>query len=556
MRNLHSTVIMTIRRLVRNRDNTSLFHHAMLLETRFFRRLSTYCVALLLMFPPTLTLGQFEIEFEAMPDESTGTDFADADFVDIDIPSPTTQQPVEQLSFVQPSVVPLAPLQSTGNPGIANAAYVAVVPNANGGTQYIAPVNGIVLPQAYWNAPNVATAASPPLGSTAVNNATLVAVPVASNGLQLANWNGNTVANPIRLASGSADGTTDTAYLLSTNTGSQFGSIPSGTAVTLLAQAPGYAPIDSLSPATNPAPAGSGFAGPYNYSNSNTSATAGQSSYDPNFRSALSERYDSMMSFMNNLTVNALWMPDSGSNGLGNTELRGQARFAIPCQMLGNEMFYVVPAMQVNFWEFAARNSGNTFKMSDTTFGAWLEAGIEPTLGNEFRFDLWGSVGVYTDFDKVTSECIYVRGRGRAYYQYSNKVELMGGVIYMNRERIRLMPTFGVLWKPSDFLECHLVFPNPKILRYVYTTNNTEWWAYVRGDYDGGSWAMDTGYGFERVDYNDIRIALGLEFRNKPKQCLSGYFEIGGAFNRELYSDGHAFYKPSSCVFLAGGLKY
>ena len=560
MRNLHSMVKTTICRLVHSRDNAGLFHHGMLPKTRFFRRFSAYCVsllaALLLMFPPIFALGQLEIEFEAVPDEPTGTDFTDADFVDMNAISPTVQQPVEQLTFVQPSVVPLTPLQSTGNSGIANAAYVAVVPSANGGTQYIAPVNGIVLPQAYWNAPNVTTAASPPLGSTAVNNATLVAVPITSNGLQLANWNGTAVGNPIRLASGSADGTTDTAYLLSTNTGTQFGSIPSGTAVTLLAQAPGYAPIDSLSPATNPAPAGSGFAGPYNYSNSNISATAGQS-YDPNFRSALSERYDSMMSFMNNLTVNALWMPDSGSNGLGNTELRGQARFAIPCQMLGNEMFYVVPGFQVNFWEINVNRHSNGFKSTDTTFGAWLDAGIEPQIGNEFRFDLWARVGVYTDFEKIKSDSIYLSGLGRVYYQYSNNLELMGGVIYMNRERIRLMPTFGVIWKPSEYLICEIVFPTPKISRYIYTTNDTEWWAYVRGDYGGGSWGIDTGgYGVERIDYNDIRVALGLEFRNKPKQCLSGHFEIGGAFNRELYSGGHAFYKPSSCVFIAGGLKY
>lgn len=486
------------------------------------------------------SFGPLEIEFDDESDEPV--------FVEID-------------TGTSAALTPLRPM--TGNTGITNAAYVAIVPNANGGTQYVAPVQGIVLPQAYWNAPANATNASPPLGSTAIGNSSLgntslVAVPVAAHELQFATWDGGAASgNPIRLASGVIDddaGTYDTAYLLSTGDGTQYGSIPSGTPVTLLAQSPGYAPVNSLSPTTNPSPAGPEYTGPY--SSPNSSYSAAGSSYDPNFRSSLSQRYDHMMSFMNTLAVHALWMPDSGSKGLGNTELRGQARFAIPCQMIGNTMLYVAPAFQVNFWEIDFKRHSNGFKSTDTTFGGWIDACIEPQLGNEFRFDLGASVGVYTDFKKIKGDSIYVRGLGRVYYQYSPNLELMGGVIYMNRERIRLMPTFGLIWTPSEYLECLLVFPEPKISRYIYTTNDTQWWAYARGEYGGGSWGIDTGYGVERVDYNDIRIALGIEFRNKPKQCLSGHFEIGGAFNRELYSNGHSFYKPSSCVFLAGGLRY
>jgi hypothetical protein len=263
-----------------------------------------------------------------------------------------------------------------------------------------------------------------------------------------------------------------------------------------------------------------------------------------------------MVRFMDKMTVNALWMPATGSTPLGNTELRGQTRFAMPCQMLGNDMFYIAPAIQVNFWNRPPKSPEYAYTMRDTTFGAWLDAGIEPHLGDEFRFDLWGSVGVYSDFNKITSDCIYVRGLARGYYQYSKTCELMLGVHYLNRERIKLMPTFGIIWTPSPVLECHFIFPEPKVLRHIYTVNDTQWWAFVRADYGGGSWAVNTNHGVFRTDYNDIRVALGLEFRNKPKQCLSGYFEVGGAFNRELYSNGDAWYKPTSCVFLAGGLRY
>ncbi|MCL2117850.1 MAG: hypothetical protein FWH27_05420 [Planctomycetaceae bacterium] len=442
----------------------------------------------------------FDDDFDGNNDDHANNDVDEPVFVEADIPA--------------------TPLQSrTGGPpvnsGITNAAYIAVVPNAGGGTQYVTPANGIVFPQAYWN--------------------------------------GNTSGNPIRLASATLDDSLDTTGTLSTGIDTQFGSIPSGTPVVLLAQSPPYAPVDSLSPATNPAAANPALTGPYSLPPSGYPAA---STYDPNYRSALSERYDRMISFMDNVTVHALWMPSGGSKPLGNTELRGQTRFAMPCQMMGNTMFYVAPAFQVNFWGNPPKSPQYAYSMRDTTFGAWLDAGIEPQLGNEFRFDLWGSVGVYSDFNKITSDCIYVRGLARGYYQYSNTCELMLGVHFLNRERIKLMPAFGIIWAPSNVLECHFIFPEPKILRHIYTVNDTQWWAFVRADYGGGSWAVNTGQGVFRTDYNDIRVALGLEFRNKPKQCLSGYFEVGGAFNRELYSDGQSWYKPGSCVFLAGGLKY
>ncbi len=485
------------------------------------------------------SLDQFQVAFDDNADDESA-------FVEVG-----TQN-------VAPAITPLQPLAGGRyvNSGISNAAYVAVVPNAGGGTQYATPVNGIVLPQAYWNNATNTTGNQ--------GDMVLVAVPVNanSNGVRSAGWNGNTYgANPIRLASTTlTDDLSGDSGMLTTGVDTQFGSIPSGTPVVLLAQNPEWGPVNSLSPTTAPGAAGPTFTGPYSSPNSGYSTVTGPSSagstYDPNFRSALSERYDQMIRFMNSLTVHALWMPNSGGNPLGNTELRAQTRFAIPCQMMGNTMFYIAPAFQANFWSSSLKSPDYNYSFSKTTFGAWLDAGIEPQLGNEFRFDLWGSVGVYSDFNKITSDCIYVRGLARGYYQYSNTCELMAGVMYLNRERIKLMPTFGIIWAPSAVLECHLVFPDPKILRHVYTTNDTQWWAYVRADYGGGSWAINTDYGVFRTDYNDIRVALGLEFRNKPGQCLSGYFEVGGAFNRELYADGQAWYKPSSCVFLAGGLKY
>ena len=61
---------------------------------------------------------------------------------------------------------------------------------------------------------------------------------------------------------------------------------------------------------------------------------------------------------------------------------------------------------------------------------------------------------------------------------------------------------------------------------------------------------------FDTFDYNDIRVALGLEFNTLRR--LHGMFEVGGPFDREIVyqSTIPPDYRPNSTVFLRAGLSY
>ena len=88
---------------------------------------------------------------------------------------------------------------------------------------------------------------------------------------------------------------------------------------------------------------------------------------------------------------------------------------------------------------------------------------------------------------------------------------------------------------------------------------NTEWWYYCRGEYGGGSWIFTwTGLPGEplyQMDYNDIRLAMGLEFDRL--NVLDGHIEFGVAVNRELIPNGPIpEFKPSTTFFLGAGLAY
>ena len=57
-----------------------------------------------------------------------------------------------------------------------------------------------------------------------------------------------------------------------------------------------------------------------------------------------------------------------------------------------------------------------------------------------------------------------------------------------------------------------------------------------------------------QVDYNDYRVSVGLEFDRFSG--INGLFEVGLAFNRELYSDGTVLFEPNSTVYLRGALAW
>ena len=127
------------------------------------------------------------------------------------------------------------------------------------------------------------------------------------------------------------------------------------------------------------------------------------------------------------------------------------------------------------------------------------------------------------------------------------------------------MPAGGIVWTPNPDIYFNILFPNPKVAKRLTTWGNTEWWLYASGEYGGGTWTIKRDSGLtarpapsmgtmDTVDYNDIRIAVGLEF--KTFRQLHGYFEVGFACSRELVYQSYspnAFY-PNNTVFFGAGL--
>ena len=96
----------------------------------------------------------------------------------------------------------------------------------------------------------------------------------------------------------------------------------------------------------------------------------------------------------------------------------------------------------------------------------------------------------------------------------------------------------GLLWEPNNQTRFDFYFPTPKLSQYLTTLGNYDFWWYVGGEFGGGSWTIKRADGRnDRVDINDVRMTLGLEFGGQALLAEGrrlGFLELGYVFAREV----------------------
>jgi len=272
---------------------------------------------------------------------------------------------------------------------------------------------------------------------------------------------------------------------------------------------------------------------------------------------------NSAIKFREAVGMRCTLIPDSSHLGIDDVELF--ATFAFPFLRTDGPPLRVTPGFAFHWWSGPVSTlDPASADMPPTTYDAYLDAAwepsITPTLGGELDF----RIGVYSDFRKVTSGSLRFQGRGLLTLALSPNWKLKGGVMYLDRVRVKTLPTGGAIWvdNPNDpSMEISILFPNPRFAMRIPQASAADWWWYVRGDYGGGSWTIKRTSGInagagEQVDYNDVRLATGLE--SYRLRGFRGYAELGISFSRELvYEAGLTDQvKPSTALFFSGGLAF
>lgn len=191
-------------------------------------------------------------------------------------------------------------------------------------------------------------------------------------------------------------------------------------------------------------------------------------------------------------------------------------------------------------------------------YAGYLDVGWNPQYTPQLGMELNFRVGVYTDFDTVTTDSVRFMGTALGVVQITPTVTVKVGVEYLDRARIKILPAGGLLWEPNDKTKFDIYFPRPRLAQYLVTIGNTDFWWYLGGEYGGGSWTFERQATLttERIDINDIRFLGGLEWTCTGS--AKGFVEVGYVFDREIvYVVGPPLEQKLRDTFmLRGGLSF
>ncbi|RMF44611.1 MAG: hypothetical protein D6753_02125 [Planctomycetota bacterium] len=214
------------------------------------------------------------------------------------------------------------------------------------------------------------------------------------------------------------------------------------------------------------------------------------------------------------------------------------ATFVYPNFLYSTQPLYLMPSFSIHTWEGPRSLGGVTADLPGSAYSAFLDAGWQTDPARIFGAELGLRVGMFSDFDTAISDSLRVLGRGIGRVRLTPRSTLKLGVLYLDRNRVKLLPAGGLLWQPNTETRFDLFFPEPKLAHYLTTLGNTDMWWYVGGYYGGGSWTLRRANGLkESMDINDIRLVFGLEWGKNDQMRegrRTGFFESGFVFDREL----------------------
>ncbi len=257
-----------------------------------------------------------------------------------------------------------------------------------------------------------------------------------------------------------------------------------------------------------------------------------------------------------NLRIQEAWLAGGPGRRMELNEVDMSVSAAFPF-LWNPEPLLVTPGFTFRFLE--GPNTNSIFGSPDLPpqlYDAYLGASWKPRVNQWLSGDLGARVGVYSDFSRVNRDSIRVTGFGRGVVAFSPRLSIALGVVYLNRQNIKLLPSAGVLYHPSEETHFDLIFPEPRIAHRFRTVGNIDWWWYLQGRLGGGQWTIDRiGNLRDRVTYNDYRLGGGLEFLSYKGS--RAWIDAAYVFNRQvLYESGTGNFNPLGTVAITAGLSY
>jgi hypothetical protein len=245
------------------------------------------------------------------------------------------------------------------------------------------------------------------------------------------------------------------------------------------------------------------------------------------------------------LSFTGTYLDRGSSQSMGVTELELYASVAFPWPSREQPLI-LTPGFNTRFLDGPPATG-----IPSTVYDAYLQTMWLPQWS-----DNWGGIfavttGVYSDFAQFRDDAIRVTGRAFVKWDmYPDELQWIAGIVYLNRDDVRVLPALGLIWTPEEDVRHEFIFPRPKFAwRMGYEPGQWDDWFYLAGEFGGDTWLVERNDELDRMTMRDWRVMLGFE----RKRDGGGGFrvEVGYVFWRHFEFERSSFeYRPDDTVLL------
>lgn len=222
------------------------------------------------------------------------------------------------------------------------------------------------------------------------------------------------------------------------------------------------------------------------------------------------------------------------SLGVNNTDV--SLVFAFPNFLYADRPLFVIPSFSLHLWD--GPNGVTGADLPPNAYSGFLDIGWDSAPNAMFSTEMGIRFGIFTDFNTNNSESFRVLGKALVNFGLTPTSSLKGGVYYLDRNSIKLVPALGVICRPNPLTRWDIYYPLPRFSRYCRTIGTQDVWWYLAGDFGGGSWTVKRTDGTsDSIDINELRAVFGIEWGNSEAIRIgrrTAFFETGYVFNREI----------------------
>lgn len=241
-------------------------------------------------------------------------------------------------------------------------------------------------------------------------------------------------------------------------------------------------------------------------------------------------------------------------NDLGIHDSEVAVTFTVPNFLTTGQPLFISPAFALHLWDGPVLPDAD---LPPNAYSAYLDFQWASDPALQIGAELGFRVGAYTDFNTMSDESLRIQGLGLGVFKLTPTFTAKVGAMYLDRNKIKILPAGGLLWTPTPHVRFDIFFPQPKLSAYLTTLGQYEVWWYLAGEYGGGAWTIERADGTsDAIDINDIRASAGVEWTGP--RGVTGFVEGGFVFKRQVIYvvDPSDSFDPGDTFMVRAGISF